>query len=176
MHSHQPEYKWGQGAETMCLPDPDEERAVKTVLLHNDNPVKREAICWARERVAEVGTGVWMRSTHRSQSDDYRVGAAVLHKHRDSWRAFCYQLGTEYSEVTYAELWAIGLTLREWITKMDTLQTHRQTTVARFIDSLAAIQQTEHLTHVQGQRSARWRNQCPRTPHKASTKSEMRLC
>lgn len=61
MHSHQTEYKLGQGAETMCLPDQDEEHAVKTVLLSDDNPGKRQPIRWARARVAKVGTGVWMR-------------------------------------------------------------------------------------------------------------------
>jgi hypothetical protein len=48
-------------------------------------------------------------------------------------------------EVLDAELWAIGLALRETEKKMDTLQALRVTTVAVISDWQAAIRRTEHL-------------------------------
>jgi len=44
----------------MRWPNPDEELAVKTVILSEDTAAKKEAIRWAREREAKVGAGVWM--------------------------------------------------------------------------------------------------------------------
>jgi len=56
------EHERGREAETMRWPDPDEEPAVKTVILSEDTAAKREAIRWAREIEANVGPGVWMWS------------------------------------------------------------------------------------------------------------------
>jgi len=107
------EHERGREAETMRWPNPDQEPAVKTVIISDDTATKREAIRWARERHAKVGAGVWMWWTDGSRSDDGRVGAAAVCKHRDGWRAFRSHLGTGQMEVYDAELWAIGLALRE---------------------------------------------------------------
>jgi len=88
------EHERGREAETMCLPRPDEELAVKTVILRDDGAAKGQAKCWGSEREANVGPGVGMRWTDGSQSDDGRVGAAVVCKHRDGWKQFCSHLGT----------------------------------------------------------------------------------
>jgi hypothetical protein len=44
------EHERGREAETMRWPNPDEEPAVKTVILSDDTAAKREARHWARER------------------------------------------------------------------------------------------------------------------------------
>jgi len=88
------QHKQGREAETMCWPDPDEELAVRTVILSEDTAAKGEAIRWARESEAKVGAGVWMWWTDGSQSDDGRVGAAAVCKHADRWKAFRSDLGT----------------------------------------------------------------------------------
>jgi hypothetical protein len=62
-----------------------------------------------------------------SRSDDGSVGVA---KHGDGWKAFRSHLGTGRVEVYDAELWAIGLALRESVKKRDIVQTHGVTTVA----------------------------------------------
>ena len=54
------EHERGREAETMRWPRPDEEPAVKTLILSDDTAAKREAKRWAREREAKVGAGVWM--------------------------------------------------------------------------------------------------------------------
>jgi len=55
------EHERGREAENMRWPNPDEEPAVKTVILSADIAAKTEAIGWAREREDKVGAGVWMR-------------------------------------------------------------------------------------------------------------------
>jgi hypothetical protein len=52
------EHERGRQAETMRWPNPDEEPAVKTVILCEGTVAKKEAIRWAREREAKVGAGV----------------------------------------------------------------------------------------------------------------------
>jgi len=111
--------------------------------------------------------------TDRSQSDDGRVGAAAVCKHRDSWRAFRSHLGTGRMEVYDAELWAIGLALRESVKKTDTLQTHGVTKVAVFSESQAAIRRTEHLEPGPGKHLARWIDQCARTLREAGIETEI---
>ena len=66
-------------------------------------------------------------------------------KHRDRWKAFRSHLGTGRMEVYDAELWAIGLALRESVKKRETLQTHSVMKVAVLSDLQAAIRRTEHL-------------------------------
>ena len=78
----------------MRWPNPDKEPAVKMVILSDDTSTKREAIPCARGREAKVDTGVWMWSTDVSRSDDGKVGAAAVCKHRDGWKAFRSHLGT----------------------------------------------------------------------------------
>jgi len=126
------EHKRGREAETMHWPNPDEELGVQTVTLTEYTAAKREAIHWAREREAKVGAGVWMRWTDGSQSDDGRVGAAAVCKHKDRWEAFRSHLGTGQMEVYYAELRAIRLALWDSERTRDTLQTF-------FSDAQAAI-------------------------------------
>jgi ribonuclease HI len=72
-----------------------------------------------------------------------------------------------------AELWAIGLALRESVRKRDTLQTHGVTKVAVFSDSQAAIRRTEHLEPGPGQPLVRWINQSARTLRKAGIETEI---
>jgi hypothetical protein len=50
----------GREAETKRWPSPDEEPAVRTVILRDDGAAKREAIRWAREKEARVGAWLWM--------------------------------------------------------------------------------------------------------------------
>ena len=78
----------GREAETMRWPRPDKEPAVKMVILSNNAAARSEAKRSASEREAKVGAGVWMWWTDGSRSDDGRVGAAELCKHRDGWKAF----------------------------------------------------------------------------------------
>jgi hypothetical protein len=106
--------------------------------------IQREAKLYTKEREGKeretkVGTGVWIWWTDGSRSDDSRVGAAAVCKHRDGWRAFGSHLGTGRTEDYDAEMWAIGLALRESLKKWDTLRTHGVTKVAGFSDSQAAI-------------------------------------
>jgi len=133
------EQERGREAETMRCPNPDEEPAVKMVILSDNTAAKSQAIRWARAREAKVGAGVWMWRMDGSRSNDGRVGAAAARKHRDGWRAFRSHLGTEQMEVYDAELWAIGLTLWESVKRRDTLQTHRLTKVAVLSNSHAPI-------------------------------------
>jgi len=129
----------------MRWPRPDEELAFMTVILSDDVAAKREAKHWASQREAKVGVGVWMWGTDGSRSDDCRVGAAAVCKHRDNWKAFRSHLGTRRMEVYDVELWAIGLALRESLTKRDRLQIHGVTNIADFSDSQAALRRTEYL-------------------------------
>ena len=75
------EHQRGREAETMRWPNPDAELALKTVILSEDTAAKKEAICWARDREAKVGAGIWMWWTDGSRSDNSRVGAAAVCKH-----------------------------------------------------------------------------------------------
>jgi len=81
-------------AETMRWHNPDEEPAVKAVLLLEDTAAQRETIRRVREREAKVGVAVWMWWTNGSQSDDGRVGATAVCMHRNCWKPFRSHLGT----------------------------------------------------------------------------------
>jgi len=87
--------------------------------------------------------------------------------------AFRSHLGTGRVEVYDAELWAIGLALRESVRKRDRLWTHGVTKVAVFSDSQVAIRRTEHLQPGPGQPLARWINQSARTLHEGGIKTEI---
>jgi ribonuclease HI len=112
--------------------------------------------------------------TDGSRSDDGRVGAAAVCKHGDGWKAFGSHLGTGRVEVYDAELWAIGLALRESVKKRDMLQAHGVKRVAIFSDSQQAIRRTEHLEPGPGQPLARWINQSARTLRKDGIETEIR--
>jgi len=109
----------------MSWPAPGEESVVRTVILDNATAAKRAAQRWAREKEARVGAGVWMWCTDGSRSNDGRVGAAAVCKHRDEWRSRRSYLGTGQMEVFDAELWAIGLALKVTIEMRETLQRHK---------------------------------------------------
>jgi len=57
--------------------------------------------------------------THGSRSDDGRVGAASVCKHRNAWRARRGYLGSGRMVVSDSELWAIGLALDATIKKRE---------------------------------------------------------
>ena len=120
-----------------------------------------------------MGAGVSMWWTDGSRSDDGSVGAASVCKHQDSWIAFRCHLGTGRMEVYDAELWAIGLALRESVRKRERLQTNGVTKIAVFSDSQAVIRRTEHLEPGPGQHLARWISQCARNLHKAGMEKEI---
>jgi hypothetical protein len=88
---------------------------------------------------AKLGAGVSRWWTDGSRSDDSRVGARAVCTHRDGCRAFHSHLGTGRMDVYDAELWVIGLALRQSVKKRDTVQTHRVTKVAAFSDLQGAI-------------------------------------
>jgi len=93
--------------------------------------------------------------TDGSRTDDGRVGAAAVCKHRNQWSSRCSLLGTGSIEVVDADMCAIGLALDVAIKKRETLQKHGVKTVAVVSDSLATIQRLAHLEPGPGQRLAR---------------------
>jgi hypothetical protein len=133
------DHERGREAETMCWPSPDEEPAVKMVILSHKTAAKREGRRLARERVTKVGAEVRMWWTNGLRSDGGRVVGATVCKYRNGGKAFSCHLGTGRVEVYDAELWVIVLALRESVKKRDTLQTHRVTKVAVFSGSEVAI-------------------------------------
>jgi len=76
-------------------------------------------------------------------------------------------------EVYDAELWAIGLALRESVRKRDTMQTHGVMKVAVFSDLQAAIRRMEHLEPGPGQPLARWINRRARTLREVGIETEI---
>jgi len=59
--------------------------------------------------------------TDGSRFDDGRVGATAVCEHGDHWKACRSHLGTGRMDVYDADLWAIGLALRESVMLRDTL-------------------------------------------------------
>jgi len=93
--------------------------------------------------------------TDGSRSDNGRVGAAAVCKHRTEWRHRRSFLGTGRMELFDVELWAIGLALDVAIKKREKLQVHGVKTVAVLSNSQAEIGRATHLEPGLGQRSAR---------------------
>jgi hypothetical protein len=118
------EHEHGRTTEDMSWPAPGEEPVVKTIILDDKSTAKRAAQRWAREKEAKVGAGVWMWWTDGSRSDDGRVGPAAMCKHGNEWRTCHSYLGTGRMAVCDAELWAIGLALRETVKRRERLQQH----------------------------------------------------
>ena len=79
------------------------------------------------------------------------------------------------TDLHFAEVWSIGLALRESVKKRDTLQTHRVTKVAVFSNSQTAFRRTEHLEPGSRQHLARWISQCARNLHEAGIETEIHL-
>jgi hypothetical protein len=73
----------------------------------------------------------------------------------------------------HAELWAIGLALRESVKKINTLRANGVTKVAIFSDSQAAIRRTEHLEPGPGQPLAWCINRNARTLRKRGIETEI---
>jgi len=88
------QHEHGRTTEGMSWPAPGEESVVSTVLLDDATAAKTAPQRWAREKEDKVGAGVWMWWTDGSRSDDGRVGAAAVCKHRDDGRSRCSYLGT----------------------------------------------------------------------------------
>ena len=157
----------------MRWPNPDKEPHVKMVILSEDMAPKREVIRWARPREAKVGAGVWMCWRDGSRSDDGSVGAAAVCKHGDRWKAIRSHLGIGRIKVYDAELWEIGLALRESVRPRETLQTHGVTKGAMISDSQAANRRSEHQEPEPGQLLTRWINRSARTLREAAIETEI---
>ena len=114
-----------------------------------------------------------MRWTDGARSDDGRVGAAAVCKHGDRWKAFRSHLGTRRMEVYDAELWAIGLALRESVRRRDTLPSQGVMKVAVVSDSQAAIRPMEPLELGPGQPLVRWINRSARTLREVGIETEI---
>jgi len=148
------EHKHGWTTEGMSWRAPGEESVVRTVILDDATTASRAAYRWAREKEAKVGAGVWMWWTDGLRSDDGRVGAAAVCKHRDRLRCRRSYLGTGRMEVFDAELWGIGCVPEMTIEKRETTQRHGVKTVAVCSDLQAAIRPTAHLEPGRGHRLA----------------------
>jgi hypothetical protein len=116
-----------------------EELAVRIIILSKIIVTKREAICWVREKEAKVARGVWLWWTDRSRTEDGKVGAEAVWKHRDGWKSFHSHLGSGRMEVHHGELSAFRLALWESVKKRYILQANGVTKVAVFSNSHAAI-------------------------------------
>ena len=135
----------GQTAERMSWPDPGEGSVVRTIILDDTTAAKKAAQRWEKEEDAKVGAGVWMWWTDGLCSDNGRVGAAAVRKHRDERRSHCSCLSTGQMEIFDAKLCMMGLALKVTIKNRETLQRHAVRTMAVFSDSQAAIRCTTHL-------------------------------
>jgi len=151
------EHSWT--SKVMSSPAPGKEPVIKTTTLEDTSIAQSAAQCWAREKEAKVGAGVWMWFTDGSRSDDGWVGAAAMCKHSNKWRTRHSNRGTGHIEVFDAELWVIGLGLGEMVKGRYKLQEHGVKTVAVFSDWQAAIRRTAHLGEGPGQRLVRGINQ-----------------
>jgi len=80
------EHEHGRTMEGMSWPAPGEEPAVRTTILDDTAAAKSNAQCWAREKEAKIGAGVWMWWTDGSRSDDGGLGAAAGCKHGNERR------------------------------------------------------------------------------------------
>jgi len=87
-------HEHGRKTKGMNRPAPNEEPAVRTTILDDIAAVKSAAQCWATEKEATVGAGVWMWWTDGSRSDNGRVGTAEVCKHRNQKRSRRSILGT----------------------------------------------------------------------------------
>jgi len=76
------EHGHGQTTGAMNCPALGEEPVVRTTIL-DTTAAKCAAQRWARAKEAKIRAGVWMWWTDGSCSDDGRVGAAGVCKHRN---------------------------------------------------------------------------------------------
>jgi len=134
---------------------------------------KGEILHWARESEAEVGAGFKMWRLDGLRTYNGKVRAAVVSKHRVGRNFSHNHLGTGLMEVHHAELWAIGLELREAVTKTYILQTHGVSKVTIFTNLQAAIRQMLHLEPGPVQQLARCVSHNPRALHNPRIRSAM---
>jgi len=90
------------------------------------------------------------------RSDHGGVGAAGVCKHGNEWRSRRSYLGTGHFEVSYAQRWAIALSLNVPIQKRKMLHWHGSQAVVAFSNSQAAIRWTAHVELGCGEPVARW--------------------
>jgi hypothetical protein len=157
----------------MSRQPPGEELVVRTIILEDASAAMRAVQRWATEKEAKVGAGVWMRWTDGLRSDDGRVGAVAVCKHRDELRSCRSFLGIGRIEDFDPELWAIGLRPEELIKIRDIVQRHGMKMVAVFSNSQAAIRWAAHLQPGTRQRLARRINQKAQVLHTHSIKTEI---
>jgi hypothetical protein len=93
-----------------------------------------------------------------SRSENGQVGSAEVWKQGTEWKTCHSYMGTGRMAVCNAELWVIGLPLRETVKRRDMLQEHGVKTVAVFSHSYATIRGTEHLEPGLAHRLARQMN------------------
>jgi len=152
------EHEDGGTTEGMHWLSPGEGLVVRTITL--DNAVaKWAAQCWAREKVAKIGAGVWMWSSDGSRSENGPVEATAVCKHGNQWISSLSDLGSWLFDFFDAELWVIRLALIVTNDKRETLHRHGVKMVAVFSSSQAALRRTAHLEPGPEQWLARWNNQ-----------------
>ena len=72
------EHEHGRTTEGTDWPPPGEQSVVRTTILDDTTAAKCAAQCWARDKEAKVGAGVWMTCTDGSRPDDGQVEAAAV--------------------------------------------------------------------------------------------------
>jgi len=148
-------HQHGRTTEGMNWPAMCADPVVRTTIRDDTAAAKCAAQCSSREKEPKVIAVVWIWWTDVSRSDDGRVGAAALCKHRDAWRSRRSYLGSGRMEVFDAKLWEIGLALDVAIDKRETLQMPGVEIVAVFSDSPAASRRGPPLEPGPAQRLAR---------------------
>jgi hypothetical protein len=83
---------------------PSDEPVVMTNILDDTTAGKSAPQRWAREKEPKIEAAVRMGWSDESQSDNSRVGDAVVCKHRYEWRSRRSYPGTAHMEVVHTEL------------------------------------------------------------------------
>jgi len=148
------QHEHGRTTEAMMWPATGEESVVRTIILDNATAAKRTVQLWVTEKEARIGVGFWMWCTAGLRSDDGRVRAAAVCKHRNQWRSRHIFLGTGRMEVFDTELWAIGHALNEPIERRETSQRHGVRTVAIISHLQTTTRPVAHLEPGPGQQLA----------------------
>jgi len=117
------EHEQGREAEMMCLPCPNKELPVETVILRDFTAVMRLVNCRSREMEFGVGAEAHMWWKHGSQSREGKVGATAVCHERHGCPAFRRHLGTGRMEAYDAQVRAFRLTLCDAVKARDTLYT-----------------------------------------------------
>jgi hypothetical protein len=83
----------------MNWPAPGEEPEVNSTILDDMAAAKSAGQCCAREKEGKIAAGVWMWWTDALRSDDGRLGATAVCKHRHEWNSRRSCLGKRGMEV-----------------------------------------------------------------------------